>query len=443
MFGRGGRGRVGRKREPSFSHSISAKQPNFFGVRRLAAAFAEDCCPATIFPKSVTVKSDLRGGIATRRGGPHSGPSAGSLRSRGRTRRSSSKPLIRRRAHRQPPVAAVIGDEHSIRLEALEPRALGMGGEAGDVEVRPQPECALHPREVVGRLVAGEMGGRVGVRAGGRSPNRKRWRGADQAGSSARLAYDRGEDGQARGVGRGPFDRGEGGFETQVEEGRLRGGPAVAGLPGLVNSYSFRPPVDHQQVAVAPPLALDDVQRHAVERPSLNWRSSARIGAGVGFIGVGGNPDRDPFLIWRYEDEAHVRIEGQRLLGADGGDDLLRPRVQRAFRDVLVPGAVGREHVERGKDAVASGVLNNTGCLISAIAGRSPSWVDPNLVGFAARCAAAGLTQLPAVRRLAAQRADVITARPFFMADPPATSNRIDAPARPIRGLGIAPPPEL
>src|SRR5689334_10119020 len=63
---------------------------------------------------------------------------------------------------RQPPVAAVVRDEHAVFLEALEDR-LRVGGETGDVEVLAEAEPLPHPREVLVGLPAGEMGRRVDV----------------------------------------------------------------------------------------------------------------------------------------------------------------------------------------------------------------------------------------------------------------------------------------
>ena len=90
-------------------------------------------------------------------------------------------------------------------------------------------------------------------------------------------------------------------------------------------------------------------QRPVLDRRIVGNRKRAR----VRLRGVLGDPHGHPRLVGRHDDEVHVEVEPERLVGADRrrtiGADC---RMDRPLRDVLVPGIVGREDLQRAQDAV-------------------------------------------------------------------------------------------
>ena len=137
--------------------------------------------------------------------------------------------------------------------------------------------------------------------------------------------------------------------------------------------------------SVWPGLGRALVSSLRCERPVLDGGVVGhRERPGVGLVRVVEELDLHPLLVGGHDDEAHVEVVPERLVGPDAGDDPRRVRVHGQRRDVLVPRVVGREDLSAARIASASGVSNITGFVIFGIGGR----------------AAARETRTPARRRL-------------------------------------------
>ena len=178
------------------------------------------------------------------------------------------------------------------------------------------------------------------------------------------VAHDRREDRQPGRVGGRPA-LGPQRPRLQVERGLVRGLPArvrLLALPELVELPVHR--VDHDDVAVAGAVPLEVLERlpglrqRALvlvdgERPVLDRGVVGhRVRPRVRLVRVVDELHRHPLLVGGHEDEAHVEVVSQGLVGPDGRDDAVRVGVDRHLRDVLVPRVVGRKDLHRLEDAV-------------------------------------------------------------------------------------------
>ena len=133
------------------------------------------------------------------------------------------------------------------------------------------------------------------------------------------------------------------------------------------------------------PLALV-VDRPALDRHVVRHRERPL----VRLVGIADDLDVHLLLVGRHQDEAHVRVVAERLVGADRGDDVLRVGVQRPVRDDQVPGVVRRKDLQgragwrrpracRTAPACRSSASSRPGC------GSSRAGSPPTLAGGSAK----------------------------------------------------------
>ena len=89
-----------------------------------------------------------------------------------------------------------------------------------------------------------------------------------------------------------------------------------------------------------------------VQRPVLDGRVvGQRERARVGLVGIVEDLHRHPLLVGRHDDEAHVEVVLERLVRADATrSSRAESGCTGSAGDVLVPGVVRREDLERGQD---------------------------------------------------------------------------------------------
>ncbi len=149
------------------------------------------------------------------------------------------------------------------------------------------------------------------------------------------------------------------------------------------NSYSLPVArIDHDDVAIARPLALQLLQRLArlrhrrrmlvlLHRPVLDRRIVRHgIRSRIRFRRILEQLHLHAPLIRRHDDESHIQVVLERLLRADTRDDGGGVGVDGKRRDVLIPRVVRRKHLQRRQNPSASGVSNITGFAIAGIGGR-------------------------------------------------------------------------
>ena len=140
----------------------------------------------------------------------------------------------------------------------------------------------------------------------------------------------------------------------------VRGVASLYEARGVVESVSpetGQVVIDHEDVPVSLAFALDLFQRLACiavpERPPFH-RSFVRNGirAGVRLGRIVGDLDGYGRLVRGNENEAHVQIEAEALVGTHGGHDLFGIRMDGTVGDVFVPGVILGEDLQGRDDGV-------------------------------------------------------------------------------------------
>ena len=240
------------------------------------------------------------------------------------------------------PGGPVVGEDHAVALERGGDEA-GLHGQPGDVDRPFQPDPQAHWRRIRQAAGARLMAGGIDV-AGRRTRSGEAQGVADRSRPHLAVASQAGEDGQPRGVGRGPAGRAQM-IGAQVKDRARARGPRLAaggrvGVVELVVGARRAVDDDHVTIAGRPRPALD---RHVMGQ---------RVGAVVGLARIGeshrdlaraarddgiGDPVRRAVV-----HRAEVRVHGVRQ--PDAGDDLRRVPGHRQPVHALVPRVVGWEH---------------------------------------------------------------------------------------------------
>ena len=269
------------------------------------------------------------------------------------------------------PFDAVVGDDHAVALECGEDGAR-FWREAAGVEVSAEAEAFAHAWKVGIGEGTGEVGGGSDVGSAGAFDGDTECV-VDATALEFVPAHDSEEEWEAGCVAGGPAIGARAvGFE--VEDGGLFCFPSRVGFEqGIEFVEQACGGIDDDGVAVAAEfleVALDAVEGGggmflaAFEEggPALDGSVSGDgIRTGIAFVGVVCDLYGDARLVWRDEDEGHVRIVAERFVVADRGDDSGGIGMQGPVADWLVPWIVWGKDLQFGEDGVGGWCVEEDG----------------------------------------------------------------------------------